>query len=101
MSATSGTIVDNISLMMQATVEALLFVATIYYIPSLMARLVIGASGPVLQAGEAILGSIGGGASAGAMNAAAKAPGALGSATTATAKAGVSGAQIVAKMLLR
>jgi type IV secretory pathway TrbL component len=80
--------------MMQATVESILFLGLVYYIPSLMARMVVGGAGTALHAGEAIIGDIAGAASGGAVSAARKAPGAIGNAAT-------SAAQTVSKMLLR
>jgi type IV secretory pathway TrbL component len=82
MAATSGTLTENISLMMQATVEALLFVGSVYYLPNLMARLVIGAAGSALNAGEGIITDLAGataGAAGGAVAAVAE-PGAVGGA---------------------
>jgi type IV secretory pathway TrbL component len=88
--------VDDVSLAMQAMVESLLFVGFIYYIPSLMARMVVGGAGSALLAGEAIIGDIAAGASGRALSAIASAakPGAIGKAATNSAKT-------VSKMLLR
>jgi P-type conjugative transfer protein TrbL len=97
MAATSGTIVDNINLAVEASVESVLFLGLVYYIPGLMASLVLGAVGPVMHAGEAMLGSLTAGAAGDAADRAMKAPRAAGNAAV---KAG-QGLATVAKMLLR
>jgi P-type conjugative transfer protein TrbL len=94
MGAVSGTIADNISLMMQATVESILLLGLVFYIPNLMARMVVGGAGTAIHAGEAIIGSIGGAASGGAINAA-------GSAASKAAARGGKALATVSKMLLR
>jgi type IV secretory pathway TrbL component len=101
MAATSGTIADNVSLLMQATVEALLFFGLVYYIPGLMARMVVGGAGPALQAGEAMLADAVGAGAGAAAGAASAGIGAAGNAAAAGAKGAVSGASKVAQMLLR
>ena len=101
MAAVSGTISDNISLMMEATVEALLFIACVYYLPTLMARMTTSAAGTVLHAGEAMLGSIAASTATQATSAAAKARRQLGNAAAAGAKGTIAAAQTVSQMLLR
>jgi type IV secretory pathway TrbL component len=96
MGATSRTIAEDTSLAMQAMVESVLFLGLVYYIPNLLAGLVIGGAGAAMNAGEAIIGGIVGSAasSAGSTVAAAAKPGAIPSAAT-------SAAQTISKMLLR
>ena len=55
MASTSSGLATNASLMMQAVTESLLFVALVYYIPRIMASLVIGGAGTAITAGETIL----------------------------------------------
>lgn len=101
MAAVSGTIADNFSLLFQVTVEALLFVAAIYYVPNLMASMIVGGAGSAIHAGEALLGGVAGaGAGAAAEGAIAGANAARGAAA-AGAQGAISGASKVASMLLR
>jgi P-type conjugative transfer protein TrbL len=97
MAATSGTISDNLSLMMQATIESLLFIGLVYYIPRLMARMVVGAADTMMHAGEAVLASIAALAASKAGSAALSAPRTSGNVIAQ----GVSTVKTVSQMLLR
>lgn len=57
MAANSGSISSNISLMLQAIVESLLFVACVYFLPTAVSNLVAGGQGSVMAVGEAMLGA--------------------------------------------
>lgn len=81
MAASSGTISSNISRMLQAIVESLLFAACVYFVPNSLARLVAGSSGSAIGLGEALLAS-----------AAAAGAGLAGKAATQSANAGRQGA---------
>lgn len=101
MGAVSGSIADNTSLAMQAIVESLLMLGLVYYIPGLMASMVLGMVGPVMHAGEALIGGIASAASGAAISAAGSKAAA---AATRGGKAAVAGGQALAhvsKMLLR
>jgi len=97
MASTSGSIVDNTNLAVAASVEAILFLGLVYYIPGLMASLVLGMVGPVMGAGEAMLGGIASSFASHAGSTAMKAPRAAGNAAVAGGKA----LATVSKMLLR
>jgi P-type conjugative transfer protein TrbL len=98
MTATSGSIPENISLMMQAVVESLLFVGFVYYIPRLMASLVTGGAGAAITAGETILAGI---VAEGADQAASGAKAIGGAAANAATDAAGKALNKVHKMLMR
>lgn len=95
MAAVDLTIADDVSLMMEATVEAILFLGMVFYIPNLMSRMVVGGAGAVMNAGEAMIGGLGGAASGAVMNKAGAA------ASKAAGRAAAGGKALVSKMLLR
>jgi len=101
MGAVSGSIADNTSLAMQAIVESLLMLGLVYYIPGLMASMVLGMVGPVMHAGEAMLGGIASSFASTANGAAMKAPRQAGNTAIAGANMAGSGLAAVSKMLLR
>jgi len=92
MAATSGSIPENVSLMMQAVVESLLFVGLVYYIPRLMASLVTGGAGAAITAGETILAGIVGEGASQAASTGKAIGGAAADAGSAAAKAAADGA---------
>jgi P-type conjugative transfer protein TrbL len=77
MSGAAATIVEDASLSFEAMIESLLFLGLVYYIPNLMAGLVLGAASSVMNAGEAIIGGMAGAgaAAAGGLAMAAATPG--------------------------
>jgi type IV secretory pathway TrbL component len=82
MAGAAGTIVEDASLSFEAMIESVLFLGLVYYIPGLMAGLVLGAASSVMNAGEALIaGAAGAGASAvGGLALAAATPGNIGAA---------------------
>jgi P-type conjugative transfer protein TrbL len=100
MAGTSASIVEDASLALEAMVESLLFLALVYYIPGLMAGLILGAASSVMNAGEALIAGIAsaGASAVGGVAAAAARPGAV----AATAGKTIEAARAtVNKMLLR
>jgi type IV secretory pathway TrbL component len=100
MAGASPTIVKDASLAVEAMIESLLFLALIFYIPGLMAGLVLGATGSVMNAGEALIGGM---AAAGASAAEGLAAGAVqpGAIVGAVGKGAQAARAVVKSMLLR
>jgi P-type conjugative transfer protein TrbL len=102
MAAATGTIVEDASLAFEAMVESILFLGLVYYIPGLMASMVMGAAGLVFNAGESMIGSVMGTAAAAAPGAAAAGAEALVSGTASLVADGATAAHaVVSKLLLR
>jgi type IV secretory pathway TrbL component len=92
MTTSSAGFAVNASLMMQAVTEALLFFALVYYIPGIMAGLVIGGAGAAMIAGETILAGIVGAGASQAASSGKAIGGAAADGAAAAAKAAADGA---------
>lgn len=102
MTGSAATIAEDATLAVQAMIESVMFLGLIYYIPNMMAGLVLGMVGPVMNAGEAIIGGMAGAAAGGVGRAAmsAASPGAAAGAVQAGANA-IRAARATVKSMLR
>ena len=100
MAANSGSISGNISLMFQAITEALLFAASVYFIPRTLSNLVAGGAAAVMTTGEAMLGAAAGAGAGAAAAGAAAARNAAAAGTTAAIQGAGQLAATVRRMLM-
>jgi P-type conjugative transfer protein TrbL len=98
MAGSATSIIDNMSLAVEAMIESVLFAGLIYYLPGALASLALGAASSGFNAGEALIGGVAGAgaSSVGGLAASAAKPGNI----AAAAGKGVSAARSAVKSLL-